>query len=325
MIVRATASGHPHPLEVLDGAVSPMETLRRCGRTFFWASRILPPSARRDLALLYAFCRVVDDCGDTIGVDGRPPGDALSLLGEIEAGLRSERSGWPLVRSFRELAARHGIPVVHAEHLIEGVRSDVGAVRMRTSGELLRYAYRVASTVGLMMCRVLNVPRAGDPFAVDLGIAMQLTNIARDVGEDALADRVYLPASWIDPRELRRGLEGRDVSATRASVEAVERLLRLADRYYDSADRGMRYMPMAVRPGIRAAAANYRAIGGVVRRDPARALVERARTGGASKLGRTGVAAGRAALDGWVVGRSADHDERLHAAVAPLRAEVAAA
>jgi len=128
---------------------------------------------------------------------------------------------------------------------------------------LLRYAYGAAGTVGIMMCAVLGVrDPAALPFAVDLGIAMQLTNIARDVAEDALCDRVYLPAAWLPP-----GYGPEAVARSPApAFAAIGRILGLADRYYRSADCGLGYLPASARRGIRAAAGLYEAIGPTVLR-----------------------------------------------------------
>jgi phytoene synthase len=320
--IRGSDTDHPRPHEVLAGGVRPIEVLRRCGRTFYVASRMLPRSVRHDLALLYAFCRVVDDTGD---LPGSESGAADAALDRITSDLRGDSSRAPLIADFVRLAERHGVPLVLAHQLIEGVRSDLRPVRMRTQAELLRYAYRVASTVGLMMCRVLRVPPAGDPFAVDLGIAMQLTNIARDVREDAEADRYYLPESWIDHSVVAGAIGPGDRRSVAEATDCVERLLGLADRYYESADGGMRYLPLAVRPGIRAAASSYRAIGEVIRRDPERALTGRARTSAIAKLSRSITATGSALLDEVSPGGRSIHDATLHTAVAPLLAPAASA
>ena len=182
---------------------------------------------------------------------------------------------------FLETADRTGIPVGAALELIVGVRSDMHPVRVADDRELLRYCYRVAGTVGLMMCGVLGV-RDTDalPFAVDLGVGMQLTNICRDVAEDAGRGRVYLPAT----RLHAAGVEPAGLlpdGATRAPAAPVVRdLLQLGERYYRSADAGMRYIPWRARFAILVASRVYRAIGFRVRAqgydpDQGRAYVSR--------------------------------------------------
>jgi phytoene synthase len=143
---------------------------------------------------------------------------------------------------------------------MRGLRGDLGAVALADEAALERYAFRVAGTVGLMMCDVLGVEAASARrAAVDLGIAMQFTNIARDVVEDARAGRRYLPATWLDlsPRRLARP----DGAARRMAAPAVARLLDRAEARYAGGWRGFSHLPRSARPGIAAAAALYRAIG----------------------------------------------------------------
>ena len=222
-------------------------TLAGKARTFHWASHLLPAATRDDAALVYAFCRLVDDTAD----EALDPLLAASALARLEAEMLGQEPARPLLASFREAAARLELPLASATELIAGVRSDLERVRVADDPALLLYCYRVASTVGLMMCAVLGVRRRDAlPHAVDLGIAMQLTNIARDVAEDAARGRVYLPRqrlerAGVDPEALVRG------SADRGAVaRVVADLLDLADRYYGSADDGMRYIPWRARQAI---------------------------------------------------------------------------
>jgi phytoene synthase len=227
-------------------------------RTFHLASLLLPAAARADAAVVYAFCRLVDDTAD-LRVDAARAAAELDALAFEVRGLRPPR---PLVAAVRGLALRRGLPLESVLELIEGVRGDLGPVRMADDAELLRYCYRVAGTVGLMMCAVLDVRSAeAAPHAVDLGVAMQLTNIARDVREDAARGRVYLPAA----RLRAAGVEPDDLARGRAEAAGVARavagVLELADRYYASADGGMRDIPARCRPAILVAARVYRAVG----------------------------------------------------------------
>jgi len=235
----------------------------------------------------------------------------------VEAALRERDRGHPWARWFLDVSDRRGIPVGVACELVEGVRRDLGEVRIADEGELLRYCYRVASTVGIMICHVMGVPRDGLRFAVDLGVAMQLTNIARDVEEDAAAGRVYLPGTWIDAERVFAAAGG-DGGAARRVARSVGDLLDLADRYYRSADRGMHYLPRAARPGILAASRNYEAIGRVVRGKGVRVVRERARTGVLRKASGTVRAVGasiRCEADAW---RAMPHDDSLHVMIEPM-------
>lgn len=318
---------HPPLRELLHNDPDPMSVLRRCGRTFYAASLLLPSGTRRTLAELYTFCRLVDDCADA------PPdarhASASELLALIDDQLSSSEPSTKAIARFRALAAEHQIPLEVPTELIAGVRSDLAGVRVQDTGELIRYAYRVASTVGLMMCRVLRVDPSADRFAIDLGIGMQLTNIARDIREDALNDRVYVPATIADHASI---IDAAQASATGRWIDASDRdrvlhaaseLLAIADTYYESAELGMRYLPIAVRPGIRAAARNYRAIGDVIRHDPEAILHRRVRTSRSMKAKGSLIAVIDAAYDLLAIGRER-HDTSLHASLGPLLAGSAA-
>ena len=168
--------------------------LCRHGRTFHFASHLLGATHGERAATLYAFCRHVDNLADEAG---DVQAARLALAGVRDA-LVTGRAEDAWTAAMLRLQASTGLPLAPALELVAGVASDLDAVRIADEDALVRYAYRVAGTVGQMMCAVLDVhdPRAL-PFAVDLGIAMQMTNIARDVGEDARMGRRYLPASWI--------------------------------------------------------------------------------------------------------------------------------
>jgi phytoene synthase len=158
------------------------------------------------------------------------------------------------------------IPLSAVTELIEGCRSDAGLVRVRTHGELLRYAYRVAGTVGVMMCGVLGVKERERAIrhAIDLGVAMQLTNISRDVLTDAEMDRIYLPAipGAQDAETPAEAILDREADIVRARTQE---LLELADSYYSSAVAGLPFIPFRSRVAIGVAAFAYRAIGLKVR------------------------------------------------------------
>jgi phytoene synthase len=276
----------PSPASALVAESS--QTLARHGRSFSWASRFLPRSARADAAITYAFCRLVDDVVDEAATEDKARAGIDRLTEEL-AGKATPR---PLVRAWCEVESRHQIDPCVAADLVAGVRSDLGRVRVRDDEELLLYAYRVAGTVGLMMSRIVGAtePRA-KRYAIDLGIAMQLTNICRDVTEDARLGRVYLPAS----RLRAVGVEPADLVAGRYDRAAVSRvvadLLALADGFYAAADAGMRWIPARPRLAIWIAARVYRAIGRRILRDQARALDERVYVSALGKLAWTARAA----------------------------------
>lgn len=284
-------------------------------RSFRWASVFLPASQRDDAAVVYATCRWMDDLVD------EAPSEYAAREGVELA--RRQLSGFapsPLVLAYRALCAERGIGLGPANSLLDGMAYDLDPVRVATDDELLRYCYRVAGTVGLMMCGVLGVtdPRAL-AHAIDLGVAMQLTNICRDVKEDAARDRVYLPAD----RLARLGADQDDIlrgEPDRAAVTQVTRdLLTLSDIYYRSGREGLRYIPFRARVAIAVASRVYGAIGGKLRA-----------TGGDPWKGRTVVGVGGklmatlgallGCLSPTVLGlsRAKPHRERLHDALRGL-------
>jgi len=234
-------------------------SLERHGSTFALAARCLDPASGALVARLYAVCRALDDLADDA-----EPGFAGRRLRRIRAELANGTPNDALAVELTAVAAAGGFPLAPALALVDGLLSDLGPVRLADRRALESYAYRVAGTVGEMMAPLLGAhgPRA-QRHAVDLGIAMQLTNIARDVLDDARADRRYLPASWLD---LAPGELARPTPATRAAAApAVLRLLDLAERYYASGFEGLVHLPPRARVAVAVAGEVYRAIGGELR------------------------------------------------------------
>ncbi len=283
-------------------------------RSFRWASYFLARPRRRDAAVLYAVCRLIDDIADETDDDGR----ARRALDRLRDELAGRRRPGPLVEAFVEMSQRRDVRPAYLRELICGVESDLGGVRIETDEELLRYCYRVAGTVGLLMCGVLGVddPR-GPAHAIDLGIAMQLTNICRDVVEDARRNRVYLPARRLEEigANPERIVDGDFATEVVGSV--VDDLLRLADDYYGSADDGMHYIPTRARLAIIVASRVYRAHGTRVRRRGVEATADCDEVPLANRVYRVCVATGKwAAMSGpWQDG-DVVHRKRLHE---PLR------
>lgn len=218
---------------------------------------------RRDadrLAQLYAICRRLDDLAD---LDGGA--DATERLLGLRAEPWRSSSTDPMARDLATMVADMGVTPAAMQQLLDGLISDLGQQIIAGEAGLIRYAYLVAGTVGLMVCDVLdvNAPTARKA-AVSLGIAMQLTNIARDVHEDAVAGRRYVPASWWDaaPEDIAHP----SPYMQRDGAQAVLRLLDLADCYYASARCGFAFLPLSSRIGLAVAARVYRGIGTELRR-----------------------------------------------------------
>lgn len=222
------------------------------------AARLLPEPQRREAAVLYAFCRRVDDAVD----EAPDEATAIERLSRLRDELVGSTEPGAIVGTLLDVARHRGLDLVYVRELLDGVESDLGGVRIADDEALLRYCYRVAGTVGLLMAPLLDIdePRALY-HAIDLGVAMQITNICRDVAEDAERGRVYLPGERLRVAGTSQEaiLEGR--ASKRALSRVVRDLLEMADDYYASADRGMRYIPSRCRLGILAAARVYRRYG----------------------------------------------------------------
>ncbi|MFQ3200864.1 MAG: phytoene synthase [Zhongshania sp.] len=238
----------------------PKQILARHGKTFYWASLFLGSELADRVAQLYQFCRFVDDLAD---------GDLPNREGSLEDILArlngSNRLAGPEVEDFMLLAKENDIPLAAARELLNGMLKDQQPAVIRDEGELLRYCHAVAGTVGLMMCRVLKCEnKRAESFAIDLGIAMQLTNISRDVLEDAKMGRRYIPANWVDLPATE--IAEANINSHQPIAIAVDRLLDLAEDYYQSALLGIQLLPLRSRLSIIIALRVYRQIGWVLKR-----------------------------------------------------------
>ncbi len=251
-------------------------------RSFAAASRLLPREVREPVTALYAFCRTADDLIDEDGGDDGSVEILRERLDRIYAGHPVDSA---VDRAFTHVVHTHGIPRALPEALIEGFRWDAAGRRYESIEELEDYCARVASSVGVMMTLIMG-PRRPEVLAraADLGLAMQMTNIARDVGEDARAGRIYLPASWMREAGLDPDDFLADPAYSPALGEVVARLLDRADRYYGAAEAGIRALPAGSRVAIRAASLIYQAIGGRIRAAGLDSVSRRAITSGLRKL-----------------------------------------
>ncbi len=242
--------------------------LARHSQSFALAGRLLSRRHRDRLAAVYAWCREADDA-----IDLAPASEHAAALRRLEDELASIYAGAPQARpaaqAFQAVVQECGIPIQHPRELVAGLAMDARGVRYATIAELRVYAFRVAGTVALMACRVLGVShRLSLVQAAHLGMAMQLTNICRDVGEDWERGRCYVPEELAAPRVwqlLERSRGGTLPAAAAAGLaSAVARLLGEAERYYRSGERGLRALDPRTRVAMRTAAAVYAAIGDVV-------------------------------------------------------------
>ena len=233
--------------------------LKGGSRTFHAASKVLPRRVADPAIALYAFCRLADDAVD-LGSDREA---AVARLRErLDRAYRGQPMNHPADRAFADVVAKFGIPRELPEALLDGLAWDAEIRRYETLQELTAYAARVAGSVGAMMTLVMG-QRSPDIVAraCDLGVAMQLTNIARDVGEDARAGRLYLPLQWLRDAAIDPEAWLTKPAFTMEIAAIVQRLLNTADTLYDRATLGIAHLPLGCRPGIYAARALYAEIG----------------------------------------------------------------
>ncbi len=235
------------------------ETLSGGSRSFWVASHLLPRTLRDDASGLYAFCREADDAID----DGD---DAAAALASLQQRLSDIYRGCPQDSSVDRVMVRivreHQLPRPLLDALLEGFAWDAEQRRYENLNDVLAYSARVAGVVGVMMTLLMGVR---DPQtlarAADLGVAMQLTNIARDVGEDARAGRLYLPESWLKDANIDAAAFLADPKFSSELAGVVSRLLSVANSLYHRSEAGITKLPNTCKPGIYAARLLYAEIG----------------------------------------------------------------
>jgi phytoene synthase len=269
-----------------EGVRNSYASIAHHSKSFAMASRLLPPRVRDRAVVVYAWCRRADDAVDLAG-----PGNEAAALDRLRAELDDVYGNAPLedplLSAFRSVARERSIPRTYPLDLLDGMRMDVEGTYYDDMDTLLRYCWCVAGIVGLMMCHVMGVREEGATRnAVHLGIAMQITNICRDVLEDWDRGRLYIPDALL----IETGAGGlatrlgapfpRD--ATGPVARATVRLLDVADHYYESGDVGLPALSWRCALSVRTARRVYSEIGNRVRRqecDPraGRAIVPRSR------------------------------------------------
>lgn len=258
--------------------------LRQGSHTFHAASLMLPGAIRERATVLYAFCRLGDDAIDL----HQDAADRLVALAQLRERLELIYAGRPLAnaadRAFAGLVESVAIPRALPQALLEGFEWDANSRRYETLADVQGYAARVAGTVGAMTALIMGA-RDAPVFAraTELGVAMQLTNIARDVGEDARAGRLYLPQSWLRQAGIDPETWMSEPTYNSAIGATVERLLQAADALYSQSGYGIAALPLGCRPGMHAARLMYAEIGHEVRRRKLDSVSARAAVSAARK------------------------------------------
>lgn len=293
------------------------EVLRRKGKSFYWAGQLLTTEQFRSASDLYRLCRNIDDLADEASTLTQVK-VANQQLAEFHQALTSRPivadNTSTLYQQAESLLGEHPLALSALGDLVDTVRQDLDLVRVGNQAELLRYCYGVAGTVGVIMTCLLNAREREKalPHAIDLGIAMQLTNISRDVLEDAYLNRLYLPsdgvAGTITPEDI---VAGNRIARHKAWL-GVRDLLGVAETYYQSGWQGLDYLPFRARLAIAVAAKVYRQIGRqILHRGEQRYWQSRCVVSSTEKL-RVSVAAVVQLAAGTINRKSFEHDPALH-------------
>ncbi|MBX3269166.1 MAG: phytoene/squalene synthase family protein [Sandaracinaceae bacterium] len=267
-------------------------TLARGSKSFRAASIVLPRRLRDPVAAYYAFCRVSDDAVDA----SDDPARALALLrGRLDAIAAGAPGPDAADRGLAWVMQAYAIPRTPLDALLEGYAWDAAGRRYETLGDVRAYGARVAGSVGVVMSLIMG-RRAPAVLAraAELGVAMQLTNIARDVGEDARAGRVYLPLAWLREEGISAQALLAQPGFTAGLGVCVARLLEHADVLYRRAAPGIAALPRDCRWAIASASAIYADIGRAVRERGYDSVSARAFTRSRDKVWRIAAAAARA-------------------------------
>jgi len=249
------------------------EMMRRGSKSFAAAARLFDVGTRRRAYLLYAWCRHCDDQidGQELGFGHAPlsSDEQLRRLAYLRVRTCDAFAGRPadepVFSAFQSVARDAEIPQRYALEMLDGLEMDATGAEYRDLSATLLYCYRVAGVVGAMMAIVMGVRDEKTlSQAIDLGIAFQLTNIARDVLDDARNGRCYLPQSWLEEAGVPAGQHA-DPAHRAALAQVVARLLDEADHYYHSAAQGLAALPFRSAWAVATAAGVYREIGMLVR------------------------------------------------------------
>ena len=238
------------------------QVIRAHSKTFYFATGLLPQAPRQGIRALYGFCRATDDLVDTAehGVSG------LEELKKwrVQTALPANKQTNPILYTWARVRETYAVDCVYEHELIDGVAQDIQFSPYQTWEELEKYCYAVASTVGLLSMPIIGLAPGASfeqaaPYAIQLGIALQLTNILRDIGEDACLGRVYLPLEDL----ARFGLTLQDIHHQvydKRFIRLMQFEIERARNIYQLALPGIKLLSPSARPAVGAAALLYRAI-----------------------------------------------------------------
>ncbi len=250
-----------------DLKLNSLRDLQREGKSFYWSSFFLPKKYKEAAGILYSICRYFDDIADN------DKNDKTTFLNNAIDKIKKDN-----LNEVNIFLKENNINISIFSDLIHGLIIDQKKITIKNKNDLINYSYHVAGTVGLMMSKVIGVKnKKAASSAIDLGIAMQLTNIARDVYEDARMNRIYLPSDWITGINLSILNGQKKINANEEQVIsiAINKLIDLADKFYRNGYSGLKYIPFNTRLGIFIAANVYKGIGTKIKKSGNKYLKKR--------------------------------------------------
>ena len=240
-------------------------SIKTRAKTFYFASFFFNKEIKQEISTLYIFCRYIDDISDSGNLSKIK---AKQKLKNITKDLKKLESKDIIVKNFIILMIKKKIQIKTPIMLINGVMQDLGKVKLRNLEELIIYSYKVAGTVGLMICNILEVNKKALKFkGIQLGIAMQITNIIRDIDEDLKRDRIYFPLEYLTIKKKKPKQILNDRELQMEFSKNIERLKEFSDLIYTNSRIGIYKLPVRFRLPIALASKLYQGIGFKIKRN----------------------------------------------------------
>ena len=228
--------------------------IRFYGKSFYWAGKFLEKEVFEDCSTLYAFCRVIDNLVDK-------KSNSKTNVKKFIKDYQSQNSKIQVNKEFKKIETKYQIPKRYINDLFYGINLDTKTVKIKSTKEIIKYSYYVAGTVGAMMSYIFQTSKPqAIKHAINLGIAMQLTNISRDVLKDAYLNRIYLPENMLNEKITANDIIKKKFNKKHLFL-VIKKIIFLSEKYYDNGNIGIKYLPKKVKFPIFLASSLYRSIG----------------------------------------------------------------
>lgn len=228
--------------------------IRFYGKSFYWAGKFLEKEVFEDCSTLYAFCRVIDNLVDK-------KSNSKTNVKKFIKDYQSQNSKIQVNKEFKKIETKYQIPKKYINDLFYGINLDTKTVKIKSTKEIIKYSYCVAGTVGAMMSYIFQTSKPqAIKHAINLGIAMQLTNISRDVLKDAYLNRIYLPKNMLNEEITAKDIIKKKFNKKHLFL-VIKKIIFLSEKYYDNGNIGIKYLPKKVKFPIFLASSLYRGIG----------------------------------------------------------------